>query len=106
MSAVDDGGDGSGAVVAPGVLRIHPNPSGSGASIAFVLETPQSVELAVYDAAGRLVATVASGELPAGSQEQTWDGTTASGEQAAAGVYFVRLKAAGKELTAKSVVVR
>lgn len=106
VSAVDDGGDDSGAVVAPGVLRVHPNPSGSGASVAFVLEAPQPVELAVYDAAGRLVATVVSGELPAGSHEQVWDGTTASGEKAAAGVYFVRLKAGGEEQTAKSVLVR
>jgi len=104
-SAVDEGDD-SAAVVAPGVLRIQPNPSGSGASIAFYLHAPQSVELAVYDAAGRQVASVMSGELPAGLQERSWDGTTASGEKAAAGVYFVRLKAGGKELTAKSVVVR
>jgi hypothetical protein len=106
LSAVDDGGDDSGAVVAPGVLRIHPNPSGSGASIAFALEAPQSVELAVYDAAGRQVATVVSGPLPAGAQEQSWDGMTASGEKAAAGVYFIRLVAAGAELTTKSVLVR
>ncbi len=105
LSSVEEGDDvESGAV--PGVLRVHPNPSASGARIAFSLDQRQTVELAVYDAAGRRVATLVSGEIPAGGYEEAWDGRTAGGEKAAAGVYFIRLATEGREFTTKSVLVR
>jgi flagellar hook assembly protein FlgD len=54
------------------------------------------VKLAVFDVAGREIATLASGAWDAGSHAVRWSGRTASGETARRGVYFVRM-AAGLE---------
>ncbi len=65
----------------------------------------------VVDRAGDMgaaleVARLVDGVLGAGEHTVVWDGTRADGSQAAAGVYFLRLAAAGRELSAKSVLVR
>lgn len=64
------------------------------------------VELAVYDVAGRLVRTLASGPVERGRHEVVWDGKDSGGSDVAAGVYFVRLEAGGAARTEKAVVVR
>ncbi len=49
------------------------------------------VELAVFDAAGRRVATLVQSSLPPGQHRATWDGTGTSGTRLRSGVYFARL---------------
>jgi len=46
----------------------------------------------VYDLAGRLVRTLHSGVLAAGSHDVVWNGRGDDGRKSAAGVYFFRLK--------------
>jgi flagellar hook assembly protein FlgD len=55
------------------------------------LPTTANVDLAIYDAAGRQVASLLHGELPAGRRSVTWDGRDASGRTVASGLYFARL---------------
>jgi flagellar hook assembly protein FlgD len=50
-----------------------------------------TVDLSVYDASGRRVATLLHSDLPAGRRSVTWDGREASGRPVAAGLYFARL---------------
>jgi len=88
------------------VLRISPNPFSSGARVAFSLDNPRRVRLAVYDVAGRRVATLVDEDLGAGPQERVWDGTTDRGGRAAAGVYMIRLEAGDRELVAKTINLR
>ncbi|MEO0742298.1 MAG: penicillin acylase family protein [Bacteroidota bacterium] len=82
--------------------RAYPNPFQAGAalSVAVTLNAPADVDLALYDALGRRVATLASGTQPAGSQtiEATLD--------LPAGVYVLRLLADSQQRTQKVVVVR
>ncbi len=56
------------------------------------------MSLAVYDASGRRVRTLAAGEWPAGEQSVRWDGRDESGDRVGAGLYFVRLQAGGRVL--------
>jgi hypothetical protein len=81
-----------------------PNPARAGAEIRFSLAAPGSASLAVYDVSGRRVRTLVTGEAPAGPQRVRWDATDERGDRVAAGVYYLRLAAAGKALV-RSVVI-
>jgi flagellar hook assembly protein FlgD len=63
--------------------------------------------LRVYDVLGREVRAIARGErLEAGAQRLGWDGRRGDGSQAGAGVYFVKLRLAGREWTRTIVRLR
>jgi hypothetical protein len=78
-----------------------PNPADNSVSVAFSLPEAQRVSLSVYDLAGRRVATLSEGELPAGRHAVSWD---CAGE--AAGVYLLRLETEGEALSRRVVVDR
>ena len=84
----------------------HPNPFNPATSISFSIERDQRVTLAVYDISGRLVATLADRAMNAGEYTERWDGRDRSGNPAATGVYFFRLKAGTRTLTRKAVLVK
>jgi hypothetical protein len=108
--AVAEGGAGDASGAAPGAgLRVFPNPlrAASGAvQVAYVLREPGSPALGVYDAEGRLVRLLRSGEEAAGSHAATWDGRDAAGRPVPSGIYWVRLAGGGGEAAAKIVVMR
>jgi hypothetical protein len=83
-----------------------PNPFNPMTTIGFTLPAPTRVLMTVHDAAGRRVAVLVDGELPAGTHEGAWRGRTAAGAEAASGVYFVRLKAGAEVLTRKIALLR
>jgi uncharacterized membrane protein len=68
-----------------------PNPSSSVTRMELALPVAANVDLSVYDASGRRVATLLHSDLPAGRRSVTWDGHEASGGRVAAGLYFARL---------------
>ena len=82
----------------------RPNPTRSG--VRFDLTTPRAAdaEIALYDAAGRLVRSVFRGPLEAGAHGFHWDGKGASGQTAAAGLYFLRARV-GSDSQVRKVVV-
>ena len=87
-------------------LRAHPNPATG--SIRFTLpaglelETSgDSIEAFIVDSAGRRVATP---EM-AGA-EMVWNGRTSSGEPAAPGVYFARVRSGQKEYSTSVRIIR
>ena len=69
----------------------RPNPSSSTTRLDFTLESGGSVDLSVFDATGRRVATLLHEDLSAGPRSVTWDGREAGGTVAPAGLYFARL---------------
>jgi uncharacterized membrane protein len=69
----------------------YPNPSHAATQLEFALPSAASVDLSVFDTAGRRVATLMRGEVPVGTRSVTWDGRGADGRPVAAGVYFARL---------------
>ncbi|MFC1572242.1 FG-GAP-like repeat-containing protein [Candidatus Eisenbacteria bacterium] len=84
--------DGEGA----GRLRIHPNPMRGSTTIAFELEETTTLDLSVYDVAGRRVKTVTNGEYQPGNHTIDWDTSDDSNIPLAAGLYFVRIEGARK----------
>jgi hypothetical protein len=79
----------------------RPNPVRGSARIAYTLPEAGPVRLAAYDVQGRQVALLAGGEAAAGRHEAAW-----AADGLAAGVYVIRLEAAGQVLTHRAVVVR
>jgi flagellar hook capping protein FlgD/PKD domain-containing protein len=68
-----------------------PNPFRASTQVRFSLPARSNVKLAVFDVAGREIASLANGAWDAGSHAVSWSGATASGSTARGGVYFVRL---------------
>ncbi|HXV12698.1 MAG TPA: FlgD immunoglobulin-like domain containing protein [Candidatus Krumholzibacteria bacterium] len=87
-------------------LRAFPNPFNPSARISFATPARGRVDAAVYDAAGRFVARLASGVFPAGEHDLSWDGRDHAGRAAASGVYFLRVRAGTARETLKLVLLR
>jgi hypothetical protein len=83
----------------------YPNPFSGATTIQFALPQSEQVEVTVYDALGRRVATLVDQELPAGRHEVTWDGRTLS-SPLSSGVYFYRLQAGDFTATRRMTLVR
>jgi flagellar hook assembly protein FlgD len=84
----------------------RPNPATGPSRIAFTLPAPASVELKVYDVAGKEVVTLASGSFSAGEHLLTWDGRGRDGSRVATGTYFYRLKTDSASKVRKVVLLR
>jgi hypothetical protein len=84
-------------------VTLRPNPAIAGATIELALPRSARAHVALFDAAGRLVRTLAAGRLDAGVQRLRWDGRDESGAVTPAGVYFVRA-AAGDEVVVRRLV--
>src|SRR5262249_24002447 len=69
----------------------RPNPSSAATRLELSLPSATSVDLSVYDAHGRRVATLLHADLSAGRRSVQWDGREADGRRVRAGVYFARL---------------
>jgi spore coat protein A, manganese oxidase len=97
----------SAAVAAPAfaLSAVSPNPSAGAVSLQYTVAKDTEVSLTVLDVQGREVTTLARGKHAAGQYSATWDGAGQRG-QAAAGVYFVRYRAAGLAFTQRFVLVR
>jgi sugar lactone lactonase YvrE len=87
--------------VTPGIASINPNPFNPVARIHFGVVQGGTVDLAVYDVAGRLVARLVHQTLPGGGHEVTWE----AGD-IASGVYFARLQTPDGTYTRKLVVTK
>ncbi len=79
-----------------------PNPVVGPARLRFTLPVAARAELAIYDAMGRRVALLADGDSPAGPRTLTWDRGAAG---VGSGVYFARLKALGRVLVQRLVIL-
>jgi len=71
---------------------VLPNPAPGSCALSFSLAAPRSGSLAVFDAGGRLVRTLASGSFAAGEHGPPWDGRDGDGRALPNGVYFARLR--------------
>jgi hypothetical protein len=80
------------------------NPVHPDSRIVFGIPEAASVKLGIYDVAGRLVANVASGRLPAGYHAVHWGRETSAGLRLGPGIYFVRLDCERGSDTIKAVV--
>ena len=81
-----------------------PNPFRNETRLEFELRFPDRVDLTVHDVAGRVVRHLAAGWLPGGRHELAWDARDDRGRRVAAGVYWLRLRAAGLVWSRRVVV--
>jgi len=79
----------------------YPNPFNSSTIISFSLPSKLCISLQVYDLLGRKVATIASGELSAGSYSRQWNAFNIP-----SGVYLYQLKAGSYTETKKLILLR
>ncbi len=84
----------------------YPNPFNPSTTIAFTTELDGAVELSVVDVAGHRVTTLVDEVLEAGTHQAVWNGRTAQGRMAPAGVYFVQLKSAGHTVGRKISLIK
>lgn len=94
---------------APGrtaLLGAAPNPFNPSTTLAFELAAPGHARLRVYDAAGRLVATLVDENRGAGRHEIVWDGRDDGGRAVASGVYLYRLDSAAYGATRRMVLLK
>jgi hypothetical protein len=72
-------------------LVARPNPFRGATTVSYALASAGRIDLFVFDAQGRRVRALASGERPAGAASVVWDGRRTDGTAAEPGVYFIRL---------------
>ena len=84
----------------------QPNPFATRTTIVFDLALRAPVTLRLYNAAGRLVRTLATGEeMAPGSHAVEWDGVDDGGARVGAGIYFTQLTAGTEKATRRIVAV-
>ena len=69
-----------------------PNPFNPQTKIRFELANSGQARVSIYDVSGRLVRTLATGSLAAGSHQRVWQGKDNGGRQVPSGAYYVRLE--------------
>ena len=84
----------------------YPNPFNPSTVIEYSIAEPSFVNLAIYDASGRIVRTLVSESKVADSYSLTWDGTNDSGVQVSAGMYLYKINAGSFTETKKMLLVK
>lgn len=102
VTGVPDGDTVAGARL----LQNYPNPFNPSTQIGFALEQAGGVEIAVFDLAGRRVATLHRGELAAGDHVVAWNGRTDRGDAAPTGQYRYVLRTATGQLSRSMVLLK
>ncbi len=73
--------------------RAAPTPFAGRTTVRYALPRAGAVTVAVYNSAGRLVRTLASGSAGAGYHRVMWDGRDEAGRRVGPGVYYCRMSA-------------
>lgn len=88
------------------VLRASPNPCNPQTTLRYTIPQDGSVQLDLFDAAGRHLHRLLRTRQQAGTYSLDWDGNTQGGLPAASGTYLVRLQAAGGSVCRKITLLR
>jgi hypothetical protein len=84
----------------------QPNPFSHTTQFSVTLPRAGDAELTVHDLAGRRVATLFRGRLEAGTRALAWAGTGDGGDRVRDGIYFVRVRGVGDDVTRKVLLLR
>ena len=84
----------------------YPNPFNPTTTIEFSIPKASHVVLKIFDLNGRVVCRLEKGFLKAGTYHVQWDATNSNGTAVASGLYFYRLKAGGKTMMRKMILLR
>lgn len=103
VTSVPEGGD------LPPQLRLHPgapNPFSRESTISFDLSQNSTVDVGIHDVSGRLVRHFVLGPLGAGPHAVSWDGHDDGGRPLASGLYPYTVRASGRAVSGRLVLVR
>ncbi len=87
-------------------LRNYPNPCNPSTTISFSLAAPGRIDLSIFNAAGKKIATLLDGYRNEGPGSVHWNGTNERGESVQSGVYFYRLRVEKKSITRKLLLLK
>lgn len=102
-SGVDEAGS-----QAPSDFRlcgVFPNPARGQLALRFQLARPAEVVLSIVDVAGREVVVLVQDSFGAGLHQVCWHGTDSLGRRVPSGLYFGRLRVAGRVSVAKLLLM-
>lgn len=85
---------------------VAPNPTAGDLTLSFDLPRAGTVQIRVYDLAGRLVAQPFAGAHEAGSWTTAWNGVGADGRRVPPGMYLVRLRLDEESVTTRIIVTK
>ena len=86
-------------------LRVHPQPARGAATIVLDADAAGTVDIDVFDVAGRRVRSLQAISAP-GTTQIPFDGRDDLAQPLASGIYFLRAREGTRSLTAKFVLVR
>lgn len=89
-----------------GRLDVSPNPAFGSVTVAFEVAGDHPVRVSIHDLMGRRIRDLESGPFSPGGYRTTWDGRTAAGDAAPAGLYLVRYAGGGQESSRRFMLVR
>jgi hypothetical protein len=93
--------------IVPGIESMSPVPATGPVAITYgITRDGLPHRLVVYDVAGRLVRTLASGPSMVGRHRAVWDGRSGDGHPSVSGVYFVALGVGEERWTEKVMLLR
>jgi hypothetical protein len=90
----------------PGMAGAYPNPFNASTTVVFDLAVSSTARVEILDLRGSVVAVLADGPMVSGVHKERWDGTDASGNPAASGVYLVKVRAGEALLSGKLLLSR
>ena len=88
------------------LLGNFPNPFNSSTEIRFLASASGYANLEIFDLTGRKVRTVIDGNIDAGENIVSWDGSDDYGNPVSSGVYFYRLRAGNNSQVEKMVLIK
>lgn len=80
---------------------IYPNPVSTSTTVSFYVGQKENVSLKIFDMRGSLIATLADASFEEGDHEIAWNATDVN-----AGIYFLRMEAAGYSENRKLIVTK
>ena len=87
-------------------FEVGPNPFRGELDVGYALPQPEHVTLLVYNVMGQVVKVLAEGEEHGGLHRVRWNRRTAEGEEAGAGIYFLKLQAGPYRSTRRVLLLR
>jgi hypothetical protein len=87
-------------------VSASPNPFNPSTTIRYEVPNAGPVSLKIFDAAGRLVRTIVSGQQSPGRYQSVWRGFNDAGQPVSSGVYFCRLHSVDGSRIQKLVLLK
>jgi hypothetical protein len=86
------------------MVSSHPNPLRGSTTITYSLPADGHVTVEVYDINGRRIAVLADAQKAAGFHGVIWSGKDSTGNAAASGVYFCRVRLEGRPTVMEKLI--